>query len=130
MVRRTRELAELKQNLEDAYQKMRTLYETSRAVNSSLNLSQVLSTIVRQATEAMGVKASSIRLLDEEARFLEVSAAYGLSDAYLTKGKVDPQRGEMDRLALQGKPWPCWTPPLIPASSTPRKRARRGSAPS
>ena len=103
MVRRTRELAELKQNLEDAYQKMRTLYETSRAVNSSLNLSQVLSTIVRQATEAMGVKASSIRLLDEERRFLEVSAAYGLSDAYLTKGKVDPQRGEMDRLALQGK---------------------------
>jgi signal transduction histidine kinase len=82
---------------------MRTLYETSRAVNSSLNLSQVLSTIVRQATEAMGVKASSIRLLDEERRFLEVSAAYGLSDAYLTKGKVDPQRGEMDRLALQGK---------------------------
>ncbi len=103
MVRRTRELAELKQNLEDAYQKMRTLYETSRAVSSTLNLPQVLSTIVRQATEAMGVKASSIRLLDEERRFLEVSAAYGLSDAYLTKGKVDPQRGEMDRLALQGK---------------------------
>jgi signal transduction histidine kinase len=103
MVRRTREQAELKQNLEDAYQKMRTLYETSRAVNSSLNLSQVLSTIVRQASEAMGVKASSIRLLDEERRFLEVSAACGLSDAYLTKGKVDPQRGEMDRLALQGK---------------------------
>lgn len=102
-VRRTRELAELKQHLEDAYQKMRTLYETSRAVSSSLNLSQVLSTIVRQATEVMGVKASSIRLLDEDRRYLEVSAAYGLSDAYLTKGKVDPQRGEMDRLALQGK---------------------------
>ncbi|HWT83307.1 MAG TPA: hypothetical protein VN648_31430, partial [Candidatus Methylomirabilis sp.] len=98
MVRRTRELAELKQSLEDAYHKMRTLYETSRAVNSTLNLPQVLATIVRQATEAMGVKASSIRLLDEERRFLEVSAAYGLSDAYLTKGKVDPQRGEMDRL--------------------------------
>ncbi len=103
MVRRTRELAELQQNLEAAYQKMRTLYQTSRAVSSTLNLPQVLSTIVRQATEAMGVKASSIRLLDEERRFLEVSAAYGLSDAYLTKGKVDPQRGEMDRLTLQGK---------------------------
>jgi signal transduction histidine kinase len=115
MVRRTRELAELKQNLEDAYQKMRTLYETSRAVNSSLNLSQVLSTIVRQATEAMGVKASSIRLLDEERRFLEVSAAYGLSDTYLTKGKVDPQRGEMDRLALQGK-----TVALLDATVDPR----------
>jgi signal transduction histidine kinase len=104
LVRRTRELAELKQNLEAAYQKMRTLYETSRAVSSTLNLPQVLATIVRQATEVMGVKASSIRLLDEEQRFLEISAAHGLSDGYLQKGKVDPQRGEMDRLALQGKP--------------------------
>jgi len=103
LVRRTRELAELKQTLEDAYHQMRTLYETLRAVNSTLNLPQVLSTIVRQATEAMGVKASSIRLLDEERRFLEMSAAYGLSDAYLTKGRVDPQRGEVDRLTLQGK---------------------------
>jgi len=103
LVRRTRELAELKQNLEAAYQKMRTLYETSRAVSSTLNLPQVLATIVRQAAQVVGVKASSIRLLDEEQRFLEISAAYGLSDAYLTKGKVDPQRGEMDRLALHGK---------------------------
>jgi signal transduction histidine kinase len=104
LVRRTRELADLKQNLEAAYQKMRTLYETSRAVSSTLNLPQVLATIVRQAAQVVGAKASSIRLLDEERRFLEISAAYGLSDAYLTKGKVDPQRGEMDRLALQGKP--------------------------
>lgn len=103
LVRRTRELADLKQHLEGAYQQMRTLYDTSQAVNSTLNLSQVLSTIVRQATEVMGVKGSSIRLLDEERRFLEVSAAYGLSAAYLTKGRVDAQREEMDRLAVQGK---------------------------
>ncbi|MFI5340965.1 MAG: ATP-binding protein [Candidatus Methylomirabilales bacterium] len=126
MVRRTRELAELKQNLEDAYQKMRTLYETSRAVNSSLNLSQVLSTIVRQATEAMGVKASSIRLLDEERRFLEVSAAHGLSDAYLTKGKVDPQRGEMDRLTLQGKAMALLDATVDPRFQYPEEARKEG----
>ena len=126
MVRRTRELAELKQTLEDAYQKMRTLYETSRAVNSSLNLSQVLSTIVRQASEVMGVKASSIRLLDEERRFLEVSAAYGLSDAYLTKGKVDPQRGEMDRLALQGKPVALLDATVDPRFQYPEEASKEG----
>jgi signal transduction histidine kinase len=126
MVRRTRELAELKQTLEDAYQKMRTLYETSRAVNSSLNLSQVLSTIVRQASEVMGVKASSIRLLDEERRFLEVSAAYGLSDAYLTKGKVDPQRGEMDRLALQGKPVALQDATVDPRFQYPEEASKEG----
>jgi signal transduction histidine kinase len=125
-VRRTRELAELKQHLEDAYQKMRTLYDTARAVSSSLNLSQVLSTIVRQATEVMGVKASSIRLLDEERRFLEVSAAYGLSDAYLTKGKVDPQRGEMDRLALQGKPVALLDATVDPRFQYPEEARKEG----
>ena len=126
MVRRTRELAELKQNLEDAYHKMRTLYETSRAVSSTLNLSQVLSTIVRQATEAMGVKASSIRLLDEERRLLEVSAAYGLSDAYLTKGEVDPQRGEMDRLALQGQAVALLDATLDPRFQYPEEARKEG----
>jgi len=126
MVRRTRELAELKQHLEDAYQKMRTLYETSRAVSSSLNLSQVLSTIVRQATEGMRVKASSIRLLDEDRRFLEVSAAYGLSDAYLTKGKVDPQRGEMDRLTLQGKPVDLLDATVDPRFQYPEEARKEG----
>ncbi len=125
-VRRTRELAELKQHLEDAYQKMRTLYETSRAVSSSLNLTQVLSTIVRQATEVMGVKASSIRLLDEERRFLEVSAAYGLSEAYLTKGKVDPQRGEMDRLALQGQPVALLDATVDPRFQYPEEARKEG----
>ncbi len=96
-------MAELKQHLEEAYQQMRTLNETSRAISSTLDLSQILSTIVRQAAEVMGVKGSSIRLLDEERRFLEVSAAYGLSAAYLTKGKVDAQWEEMDRLAVEGK---------------------------
>lgn len=124
--RRTRELADLKQHLEDAYQKMRTLYETSRAVNSSLNLPQVLSTIVRQATEVMGVKASSIRLLDEEGRFLEVSAAYGLSDAYLTKGKVDPQRGEMDRLTLQGNPVALLDAAVDPRFQYPEEARKEG----
>jgi len=126
MVRRTHALAELKQNLEAAYQKMRTLYETSRAVSSSLNLPQVLSTIVRQATEVMGMKASSIRLLDEERRFLEVSAAFGLSEAYLTKGKVDPQRGEMDRLALQGKPVALLDATIDPRFQYPEEARKEG----
>ena len=128
-VRRTRELAELKQNLEDAYQKMQTLHETSRAVNSSLNLPQVLTTIVRQATEAMGVKASSIRLLDEERRILEISAAYGLSDAYLTKGKVDPQREGMDRLALRGEPVALLDATVDPRFQYPEEARKGGSAP-
>lgn len=104
LARRTKELALLRQKQENAYHQMRILYEVAKAVNSTLDLNDVLDTIVRRATMAMGAKAGSIRLLDDERRFLEISAAFGLSEEYLKKGKVDPQKGGMDRLSLQGKP--------------------------
>jgi signal transduction histidine kinase len=74
----------------------------------------------------MGVKASSIRLLDEERRFLEVGAAYGLSDAYLEKGKVDPQRGEMDRVTLQGKPVALLDATVDPRFQYPEEARKEG----
>jgi signal transduction histidine kinase len=104
LARRTREIGYVQQDLESAYNKTHTLYEIAKSVNSTLNLQQVLDTIVRQATVAMGAKAASIRLLDDDRRYLEVSAAYGLSSEYLTKGKVDPQSSQMDYLALLGQP--------------------------
>ncbi len=104
LVRRTKEIGYVQQDLESAYNKTHTLYEIAKSVNSTLNLQQVLDTIVRQATIAMGAKAASIRLLDDDRRYLEVSTAYGLSAEYLTKGKVDPQSSQMDYLALLGQP--------------------------
>ena len=104
LARRTKEIGHVQQDLENAYNKTHSLYEIAKSVNSTLNLQQVLDTIVRQATTAMGAKAASIRLLDDDRRYLEVSTAYGLSAEYLTKGKVDPQSSQMDYLALLGQP--------------------------
>lgn len=101
---RTRELARLKERLENAYYKTKTLYEISQAVTSTLNFSEVLNTIVQQATKAMNAKACSIRLLDQEKRQLKIGAAYGLSQEYLSKGTVDLDKSLIDRGALRGKP--------------------------
>lgn len=101
---RTRELARLKQRLESAYNKTQTLYDIANAVTSTLNLTEVLNTIVRLATKEMNAKACLIRLLDEDRRRLRVGAAYGLSEEYLTKGPVDIDKSAVDREALRGKP--------------------------
>lgn len=101
---RTRELARLKQRLESAYYKTKTLYDIAQAVTSSLNFTEVLNTIVQQATKAMNAKACSIRLLDQEKRQLWIGAAYGLSQEYLNKGAVDLEKSLIDRGALRGKP--------------------------
>ncbi len=101
---RTRELARLKEKLENAYYKTKTLYDIARAVTSTLNFREVLNTIVQQATKAMNAKACSIRLLDQEKRQLWIGAAYGLSQEYLSKGVVDLDKSLVDRGALRGKP--------------------------
>jgi signal transduction histidine kinase len=101
---RTRQLAQLKQRLENAYNQTQSLYDIAKAVNSSLNLSEVLNTIVQLATKAMKAKACVIRLVDEEKRQLRIGAAYGLSEEYLSKGPVDLEGSLVDRGALRGKP--------------------------
>lgn len=77
-----------------------TLYQTALAISSSLELQQVLPTIVKSITEAMGVKASALRLLDIETGQLQLSAAFGLSDEYLHKGPVNIQRSRLDNEIL------------------------------
>ncbi len=77
-----------------------TLYQVARTVNSSLDIMQVLQTIVSSATEALGVKACSLRLLGPDGRRLMFGAADGLSANYRAKGAVDLTHSEVDHLAL------------------------------
>lgn len=73
-----------------------TLHQVALAISSSLELKQVLPNIVRSVSEAMGAKASMLRLLDSESGQLQVSAAYGLSNDYLQKGPVNIQHSRLD----------------------------------
>jgi signal transduction protein with GAF and PtsI domain len=52
--------------------------------------------------EAMGVKAVSIRLLDEADNTLKLVASCGLSDKYLKKGPISAEKSIAE--ALKGKP--------------------------
>jgi signal transduction protein with GAF and PtsI domain len=79
------------------------LYTVARVVNASLDLSQVLEKIVRVVTETMGVKASSLRLLDARRKKLLLAANYGLTAGYVRKGPVLVEKSGLDRKALKGQ---------------------------
>jgi PAS domain S-box-containing protein len=72
-----------------------------KAISSSLSLNEVLNLIVTNAVKVMNVKASMLRLLNKETHKLEVAAAYGLSEKYISKGPVDYDKSIED--ALSGK---------------------------
>ena len=55
------------------------LYDVVRDVRSSLEVSTVLQEIVKAMVDTIGVKASSLRLLDSRKKSLIMEASYGLS---------------------------------------------------
>ena len=103
LYKREAEIVELGQSLERAYIRLQTLYEVAKAVSSTLDLHQVLDRLVEDTTRAMGVRACSIRLLDETGTRLRVAAVYGLSEAYVKKGDLELDRNPLAREVLGGK---------------------------
>ncbi len=88
------------------------LYQAALAIASSLELEEVLQRVVTSITEAMQIKACSLRLLDERSGQLQMSAMYGLSGDYLAKGPVDVDHSPIDSATLKG------THVIIPDVST------------
>lgn len=80
------------------------LFQTTRAVSSSLSLNEVLDHLTRNAARALSTAHSSIRLLDETGEKLELAAAYGLSQAYQDKGAVELSHNPLAQEALAGTP--------------------------
>jgi GAF domain-containing protein len=80
------------------------LYQAALTISSSLELDQVLQSVVTSITEAMQVKACGLRLLDPATGQLRLSAVYGLSGGYLAKGPVDVVHSAIDSEALRGSP--------------------------
>jgi signal transduction protein with GAF and PtsI domain len=79
------------------------LYDVARVINASLEPLKVLEKIVQCVVRAMGIKASSIRLLDSRERMLVMGAASGLSKGYVCKGPILIGESGLDRKVLKGR---------------------------
>ncbi len=81
---------------------MKEIQELSTLVSSSLNLSEVLDTIVERLPQSLGSKGCTIRLLQSQSNKLELVASYGLSETYLQRGHVENEKNV--EAALSGSP--------------------------
>jgi signal transduction histidine kinase len=76
---------DLSSNIETYY---RTFRDISKSIHSSTRVEEVLHLAVRKTTEALNARGSILRILNLKTGELELNAAYGLSDRYLSKGHV------------------------------------------
>ncbi|HID70493.1 MAG TPA: GAF domain-containing protein [Desulfobacterales bacterium] len=81
---------------------MKEVQEISTLVNSSLELSDVLDTIVERLPHSLGCKGCTIRLLKPQTNQLELVASHGLSETYLKRGRVENEKNV--EAALSGSP--------------------------
>ena len=80
-IENTRLLNELRQRTDDlgrSVDELRALGEVSQAVNSTLDLATVLSTIVAKAVQLSGTEAGAIYVFDDALRELHLRATYGM----------------------------------------------------
>jgi sigma-B regulation protein RsbU (phosphoserine phosphatase) len=64
------------------------IYQLTTLVAGEFSLQEVLDKLAEAAVKIVGVKACSIRLLDEDAGELKMRSTYGLSEEYRNKGIV------------------------------------------
>jgi putative methionine-R-sulfoxide reductase with GAF domain len=98
-----RNLLAISKELETSNARLIALYEVIKEIGEQLSLKGLLDSATRQAANLMGVKACSIKLLDEEKRFLEFASTYGLSEDYLHQGKLELEKSPINREIIDGK---------------------------
>jgi serine phosphatase RsbU (regulator of sigma subunit) len=78
------------------------IYQLSTLVAGEFSLQEVLDNLAEAAVKIVGVKACSIRLLDEDAGELKMRSTYGLSEEYRNKGVVS-KSDPVVKAAFKGK---------------------------
>jgi signal transduction histidine kinase/CheY-like chemotaxis protein len=117
---RTHELEARSHELAQSVGELRALGEVTQAVNSTLDLATVLSTIVAKAVELSGTEAGSIYVVDPTTRGLQLRASHGMSEeliAELNRQGVDLSEKTIADAAAQRAP--VQTPDLKDAAPSP-----------
>jgi len=72
--------------------------DVCKVINSSLDLKEVLILITKNIVKLINVKACTIFFFDKNHNKLDVSASYGLSEAYLRKGPLNADKSIAETL--------------------------------
>lgn len=78
----------LEADVEKKAKEINLLAKIRRAISSSLNLNEVLKSIVEEITRHMGLEICSILLLDEDDKTLTIKSAKGISDEIIKYTKI------------------------------------------
>lgn len=77
--------------------------QVASALARQTELQAILDTATGQLVECMGLRASALRLLDEDTGVLRMASVANLSKSYLDKGEILAMQSPIDQAALSGQ---------------------------
>ncbi len=107
-------------------QRAESLRNISHHISSSPDMQSVLTATLRRTVDELNFKGGIIRLLDSTGQHLELVAAAGVSQAYLSKGAVDVERSAVDQKVLQGESVMIYDIARDPGYQYPEEALREG----
>ncbi len=87
--------------LETIRENTRLFHDLAASINSSLDVKSIFQTLAADVAKGVGVKASSVLIIDKENQTLELVASYGLSKKYLDRGPLSVGKSMAE--TIQGK---------------------------
>ena len=97
-----REMLRVSRELEMSTTKLTSIYDMVKEIGGLNNFQELLDSAVRNGARIMGVKACSIKLLDQELNSLKFAATYGLSQDYLAAEHIDLTKSSVNRRIIEG----------------------------
>ncbi len=99
-----KELVERNNNLNERILELYTLYNISRTLSTSLQVSDLFELIVGLIGEALNVDQYCLMILDEEFQKLQIRASHGMPEHILMHGEVEVNEGISGKVVSGGKP--------------------------
>jgi two-component sensor histidine kinase len=88
--------------LEAANLKLTALYDMVRQMAMCTEYQTLMDSATRNTARIMGVKACSIKLLDEPGHQLRFASTFGLSQDYVAHGNIDISRSPINQKIIEG----------------------------
>ncbi len=89
---------------ERKYAELRTLYEISSAINSSLDLEEVMNRVLQILHREMGMERGTLTLLDDKTQEIFIEVAHGMQKEAMTRGRYRLGEGITGKVVAAGEP--------------------------
>lgn len=97
-------LLDTNQNLNERVLELYTLYNVSRTLSTSLQMTELFELAMNVIGESLSLDQYCLMLLDQDSQKLQIRASHGMPDEIVANGVVSVNEGVSGRVASNGEP--------------------------